>query len=135
MPEIQISPPEPIIGLPPFSCLCSSVGRAASVALSGELDIRTVPELDWVLSRAQTAAEMVVVDLRELEFIDSSGVQLLLAAHRRALRNGGRMMVIRGSAEIEWYFALIGLNRQLEFVAAPPVEASAPVLVEAPLAI
>ena len=57
---------------------------------SGELDIDAVPELDRALRHAD--APLVVLDLRELEFIDSSGAHLLLAADRRIRRAGRRLV-------------------------------------------
>lgn len=63
----------------------------------------------------------------ELEFTDSHGAHLILAADRRIRRAGGRLVVVRGGAEVEWLFALIGLDRELELVDQPPAPARAPV--------
>jgi anti-sigma B factor antagonist len=71
-------------------------GNASIVAVTGELDIATVPRLDRALRRAEVDAALVVLDLRELEFPDSSGAHLLLAADRRIRRAGGRLVVVRG---------------------------------------
>lgn len=95
---------------------------ASRVVVSGELDIEAVPELDRALRHAD--APLVVLDLRELEFIDSSGAHLLLAADRRIRRAGRRLVVVRGGVEVEWFFALIGLDRALELVDRPPTAAS-----------
>jgi anti-sigma B factor antagonist len=102
---------------------------ASHVVASGELDINAVPELDRALRHAD--APLVVLDLRDLEFIDSSGAHLLLAADRRLRRAGRRLVVVRGNAEVEWFLALIGLDRELELVdwppsAAPPLDPGRP---------
>jgi anti-anti-sigma factor len=96
------------------------------VTVAGELDIARVAELDYELRRAEARTELVVVDLRTLEFIDSSGARLLVAAHRRARSAGGRMLVVRGPAEVEWFLALIGVDRELELVDWPPIGHSLP---------
>lgn len=103
----------------------ADVSGAAVVTVAGELDIARVAELDDALRRAEARADLVVVDLRSLEFIDSSGARLLLAAHRRVRGTGGRMLVVRGPEEVEWFLGLIGADRELEVVDWPPVGHSA----------
>ncbi len=104
---------------PGLSCLRSCAGDTAQVTLAGELDIATVPHLDGALRRAESDAPSVVLDLRELELMDFGAAQLLLAAHRRIRAAGGRLSVIRGPAEVEWFLALIGVDRELDFVDRP----------------
>jgi anti-anti-sigma factor len=103
-------------GRPRLSCLCSTLDGAVCVALEGELDITTVPEADWVLTRAHQTAASVVLDLRALELVDAGGADFLVAVARRVRGSGGRLVVVRGSVEVDWFFALIGLDRQLELV-------------------
>jgi anti-anti-sigma factor len=115
----------------PFAALASPGSRpdaanAAVLNVVGELDLAAVPELDYELRRAEARATVVVVDLRELEFIDTSGACLLLEAHRRIRSAGGQMLVVRGSAEVEWFLALIGIDRELELVDWPRVGHAAP---------
>jgi anti-sigma B factor antagonist len=104
----------------PFSCRRFADGTAVRVAVTGELDIATVPRLDRALRRAQAAADSIVLDLRGLDFVDSSGAHLLLAADRRIRQAGGRLIIVRGSEEVEWFFALIGVDRELDLVDRPP---------------
>jgi anti-sigma B factor antagonist len=103
----------------------SDAEQAIWVALVGELDIATVPETDRALRRAEASAALVVVDLRALEFIDAGAAMLLLAADRRIKASGGRLIVVRGPAEIDCVFELIGLDRQLELVDWPAARATA----------
>jgi anti-sigma B factor antagonist len=110
----------------PFSCRRFAAGEAVRVAVRGELDILTVPRLDRALRRAESDADSIVLDLRELEFVDSSGAHLLLASDRRIRDAGGRLVVVRGSEEIEWFFRLGGLDRALEVVDRPPFEGRRP---------
>src|SRR5437773_2565005 len=64
------------------------------VALSGELDLATVDELRGRLAAVEgDGAPTVVLDLRELDFLDSTGIGELLAAQRR-LRAAGRRLVL-----------------------------------------
>jgi anti-anti-sigma factor len=106
----------------------SEVENAVWLMLTGELDLVTVPQLNESVRRAEIDAELIVVDLRGLEFIDSSGAQLLLAAQRRVGRAGGRLVIVRGLHEVDWYLALVGFDREFALVDQPPV-INAPVTV------
>ena len=72
------------------------------VALSGDLDMSSAYRLDEELrSIEHTGPDTVVVDLRELVFMDSAGLSRLLAAHKRARRGGWRFGLTRGPAAVE----------------------------------
>lgn len=111
----------------PFACLPAEADGTVRIAVTGELDIATVPQLDRALRRAEAAAaKVVVLDLRRLEFMDVSGLHLLLAVQRRMHASGRRLVVERGPFEVDWLFALVGIDRELEFAARPPGAAAAP---------
>jgi anti-sigma B factor antagonist len=131
MSNVAIAAPDPTMArdFSWFSCRRFDTVGTVRVAVAGELDMATVPELDLTLRHAQADARVVVLDLRELDFIDSSGAHLLLAAGRRAREAGGRLLVARGAAQIDRLFALLSIDRQLELVNQPPAEA-APAAIE-----
>ena len=86
------------------------------IRLSGELDLSAFDRVEQVLTDAQSDGDRIVwIDLRGLEFIDSSGIRLLLVAHRRAQRNGHELRIIRGSERIQRIFALTDLDGRLPF--------------------
>jgi anti-anti-sigma factor len=62
----------------------SSPGGAVRVRLEGELDLATVPELKTILYEQLAAGNDVVLDLSTLEFIDSSGLQVIITSLRAA---------------------------------------------------
>jgi anti-sigma B factor antagonist len=97
-------------------------------SVSSELDIATAPQFDHALGCARADAAAVILDLRKLEFMHSSGAHLIVAADGRARQAAGRLVVVRDPVEVEPVFALVGLDRQLELgdhlSATPP----APVL-------
>jgi anti-anti-sigma factor len=104
----------------------------AHVVVAGELDIAGVPQLDRAIRSAERDADLVAVDMRELEFIDSSGVQLLIVTDLR-LRSRGSRLVVRGAqADVRWCLGLVGADRRLELDdggiadAAPGLAASLP---------
>lgn len=64
-----------------------------SIALTGELDLATVPILDHQL-KASERNGAIVLDLRDLRFIDSSGLHALLGAYNRSQLNGHRLLLV-----------------------------------------
>ncbi len=79
----------------------------------------TAPRLAASLRLAQSATSNVVLDLCELEFMDSSGAHVILAADCRARREHGRLIVVRRPGSFERLFSLLGLDRRLELVEQP----------------
>jgi anti-sigma B factor antagonist len=65
------------------------------LAVEGELDIATAPRLISILNRAvQEALRSLVVDLSEVDFMDSTGLALLINAHRRLTRRSKGFAVV-----------------------------------------
>ena len=87
-------------------------GRASVVSLAGELDLSTIPTLEARLLEKVRNPTGVVVDLTRLSFIDSSGIGLLIKAHRAA--EGGRLhTVVAPGSQVERVFELAGIDRVL----------------------
>ncbi len=83
---------------------------------SGELDVATVPTLERELD-ALTALDgdlVLVVDLTELTFMDSTGLHLLLRLNERFPE---RLRVINGSSSVERLLDLSGAREQLPIIA------------------
>ena len=115
--------------LPPAASICSHVKRGLDVAfvsVAGELDLATAPQLERKLRERQSQARLVVLDLRELSFMDSSGVNAIVDANIRAQREGGRLVILRGPPHVDRLFSLTGVDRELDIrdldPAEPPVQ-------------
>ena len=66
-----------------------------SISLSGELDMATVPVLnDQLAALEQDGAKTIVLDLRDLRFIDSSGLHAFVGAFRRSEEIGHRLLFV-----------------------------------------
>lgn len=91
--------------------------RADALVLSlvGELDLATVPALSRELHAAESFPQRVVVDLSELEFMDSSGLHELLRAHERASQNGHRLSLRRGPPCVQRLFELTNTGHVFRF--------------------
>jgi anti-anti-sigma factor len=88
-----------------------------TVALSGELDLAGVAELQQAIEHARALGERLVVDLSDLEFIDSSGLRVLVGLHNAAETQGFDYSILPGPPVVQRAFALCGLDRTLRFVA------------------
>lgn len=69
--------------------------RVANVALVGEFDLAGVPTLEKDLAPVESnGVRAILLDLRELTFLDGSAVHALVAAKRRAKANGHQLVVV-----------------------------------------
>lgn len=83
----------------------------------GDLDIGGAPELKEALHLALASdATAIVVDLRGLEFLDSTGLSTLVTAH--ASEGGDRISFVAGNDHVQGVFRLSGLLESLPFRAA-----------------
>lgn len=97
-----------------------SDGRA-QIALSGELDISSARRVEDELAAVQSRSlELLVLDLRELEFMDSTGLRLIVRADEAARANGTRFVIVRGPEPVQRVFKIVGLDDRLEMADAPP---------------
>jgi anti-sigma B factor antagonist len=90
--------------------------------LVGELDLAGVDEFERLLGAGERQdAETFVLDLRELTFIDSSGVRALIMADQRVRSGGGRFIVVRGQERVSEVLEMTGVAQRMEIVDEPPV--------------
>ena len=95
-----------------FSVRIEPRGGATVVVPAGELDLATAPALDEALARAFEAAGSgrVVLDLRGLEFIDSSGLRTLLTPRKQAEDAGARFSLVAGHRGLERTLEIAGVH-------------------------
>jgi len=102
-------------------------GDAATVALNGELDLSTAPEVESALAGAEERGpDLLVLDLRGLAFMDSTGLRVVLAADGRARRDGRRLEVVPGPPQVHRVFRIALLDRRIAFVDPPSPDGSGP---------
>ena len=110
---------------PPFDCSWTDGGlKAAWVHLAGELDVDTTPQLEKALSAPDTQAPLIVLDMRDLAFMDSSGVHAIVNAGTRVRRLGRRLVIVRGPPEVDRVFALTGTIPDVEDGDVGPIDPS-----------
>jgi anti-sigma B factor antagonist len=101
--------------LPPaFHCSWTDGGLdGAWVRLAGELDVATTPRLERVLREPRLQARLIVLDLRDLAFMDSSGVHAIVDASVRARQVGHRVLLLRGRPGVDRVFTLTGSSEDV----------------------
>jgi anti-sigma B factor antagonist len=105
-----------------FGFRAARSGDTAWVSLGGELDVYATPSLRSALRNVEeTSPRTLVLDLRGLEFLDSSGLAVLLGAHERAAAAGDRevKLVIAGSRAVESLFETLRAQDFLDIVDDP----------------
>jgi anti-sigma B factor antagonist len=92
-------------------------GEALVISPAGELGLSTTQPLDAELRRAINGdVPEVILDLRGLSSIDSTGLRLLVFATAHSRGNGDRLRMLRGSSPVERVVQLSGLARSLPFI-------------------
>jgi anti-anti-sigma factor len=87
------------------------------VRLQGELDLVAAPLVERRLCELCCDGLAIVVDLRDVTFMDSSGLRALIFGSQEAARQGCSVEIGRGSAEVMRVFDLSGLTERLPYLA------------------
>ena len=104
-----------------FSISTSDVDGRAVIIVRGELDLATAPDLEEIVTERLDAGQEVVLDLRELEFMDSSGLRVLVGAHTRATDGGPPFVIVRPRAdgEVAKIMTIAGIDQELRLIDEP----------------
>ena len=101
----------------PFSVTVTKEGDRATVALVGELDMSGTDRLRIALEQAEEPPTgLLVLDMSKLDFIDSTGLEVMLRAARRASDAGRRLIVARPSRYVRRLLELTAIDQSLDVV-------------------
>ncbi|HYR62568.1 MAG TPA: STAS domain-containing protein [Actinomycetota bacterium] len=91
-----------------------------TLILRGELDMAATDTLHKALLDLKELDDAlpttIVVDLRQLEFLDSSGLHGLIDAHDQVRAAGSKVLLVRGPQYVQRVFELTGVDDSFEFV-------------------
>jgi anti-sigma B factor antagonist len=107
--------------LAPFAVEVQRRDDVVIVEPRGELDVATVETLGTALNDIR-GARRLVLDLRGLSFIDSSGLHLLVALHQRAQRDGFQLALVAPAPPADRAIQVCGLGKTLPFVSPSAIE-------------
>jgi anti-sigma B factor antagonist len=89
------------------------------VSLDGELDMASAPLLQRAIEDVELASRpLLVLDLERLEFIDSTGLRIILSTHKRCQERDQELAVTRGSQQVERLLSVTGMAEHLRTVPA-----------------
>ena len=92
-------------------------GTTVRLALTGELDISGAARVEQELERIEREAPAtIVLDLRDLAFMDSTGLRVIVAADGRAREQSRRLVIVRGSDTVQRIIEMTRLHERLEIV-------------------
>ena len=116
-PDTAFEPPEP------FRCDTGRDGAAAWVRPVGELDLDTAHEVEQQLADMRAdGCDSLVLDLRGLRFMDSTGLRLVIRWDTAARAESFEFAIVPGTEVVDRVFRLTGMNEHLT-VADPPPDA------------
>jgi anti-anti-sigma factor len=103
-----------------FTTALTSAGDAL-ISLTGELDLSGAGPLEEEIDRlvAADGIARIVLDLRELEFMDSSGLRMVALASRRLTSGERSLVLVRGRDAVQRVFAITRMEEHLTFVDEP----------------
>ena len=114
--------PDPRLSEPlsSFACVTHYDGPGVTrVTLAGELDLAAAPQLDDAIADLGRDCVAVILDLSELTFMDSTGLQAIIRAYARLEEVDCRLLLIPGCRQVQRIFEITGTGPRLEFVNAP----------------
>jgi anti-sigma B factor antagonist len=89
------------------------------VRLQGELDMANAPLLKAAIEGADAEERsMLVLDMQGLEFIDSTGLRILLWARERCQEGGREFALTPGSQQVQRLLAVSGAGEHLRIIAS-----------------
>jgi len=105
---------------PVFEVHCEPREGAVVVIASGEIDLATSPELRAELLKPEAEAPNIVLDLRQVTFIDSSGLGVLVGQQKRSQEDGRSFAIaVDEASAVQRILDLSGLIKILDVVSDP----------------
>ncbi len=105
---------------------CREENRQLTAMVEGELDHHRAREIMEELDRCidEVRPRELTLDLKGLSFTDSSGIAVLLRAHRRMVQIQGAMRVVNTPSQADKVFQAAGLGRLIQFESSSHMEES-----------
>lgn len=102
----------------PFETSSSEVDGVRVVSVRGELDLSTAPDLEGPLQEALSGGESsVLIDLTECEFIDSTGIALIVRAWQQLDSDdsgSGQLAISNRSEQVQRVLEISGLDLSIQ---------------------
>ena len=94
--------------------------RVSTVRVRGEIDLAAAERLEQALQSVQDEpSEITILDLREVTFLDSTGLRTITSADARARKDGHELRIVRGSDQVQKLLHVTGMDKILPLVDDP----------------
>jgi anti-sigma B factor antagonist len=120
--ESHRATPASALPAPPAIEVRSDAGGPARAVVSGQIDRAAVPTIRSRLAdvRQRFGSQDTIIDLCGVDFIDSSGLHILLQTHQQLERDGAVLVLVAPGAAVRSVLSLTGLDRHLTVVDTLP---------------
>ena len=102
-----------------FDVASEHSGSSLIVSPRGEIDLATVDLIREVVEREHRPGENIVIDLRGVAFMDTSGLRYVLELQTRAERDGFAVQLVRGPSAVQRVFEVAGLEPRVVWLDDP----------------
>jgi len=102
----------------PFEIGVEERENYALVHLTGEVDLAVVEAVETTLLPLEARFPTVILDLRRVSFLDSTGLRAIVSAESRARKRGFELKIVRGPEGVQKLLYLAGLDKILPLIDA-----------------
>ena len=91
-----------------------------TLEVSGEIEVYSLPDFTRMAESYVGGSQDLVIDLKQLEYIDSSGLGFLVTLHDRLERNGQHLRLVNMPSHVSRVFTITRLDKILNITALEP---------------
>jgi anti-anti-sigma factor len=103
-----------------FELTTHNEAQVVRIALTGEFDIASADRMEQELRRVEALEpKAIVIDISQLDFMDSTGLRVILSADARAHKQGHRLCVSEAPQSVQRVFRITGVDERLDIVSDP----------------
>jgi len=104
----------------PVQVQVSKDGDTGVVSVAGDFDVAAAARVEGALGSLEDATTRVIVlDLRGVTFLDSTGLRTVTSADARARRDGRELRIVRGREQVQKLLHVTGMDKILPLVDSP----------------
>ena len=85
-------------------------GENIELNIDGRLDTTTAPQLQYEIDKVTDETNKLVLDFKDLIYVSSAGLRVLLSAHKTMLKKGGSLVITNVSEDILEIFEVTGFS-------------------------
>ncbi|MFI8194107.1 STAS domain-containing protein [Streptomyces sp. NPDC085946] len=97
-----------------LSIAVTATGDIRMLTLAGEIDHHTGETLQQALDITGTTRPRIVIDMRQVAFMDSSGINILITAHQHITQAGGWLRLAEPTPSVRRVLQLVGIDQLID---------------------